>query len=121
MDSRIVRHNGTVSDICTKLDLLFKRSQPSTAFLVSRSHHVLTVMSYLMTRGRRFPKDVALISRDDDKFLESMVPSVARYSLNLSLFARTISNLVVEMVRSGVVEPTDSRIMPEFVPGHTLG
>ena len=121
MDSRIVRHNGTVSDICTKLDLLFKRSQPPTGFLVLRSHHVLTVMSYLMTRGRRFPKDVALISRDDDKFLESMVPSVARYSLNLSLFARTISNLVVEMVRSGVVEPKDSRLMPEFVPGQSLG
>ena len=117
----IVRHNGTVGDICGKLDLLLKRSHPSTGFLVSRTHHVLTVMSHLMARGLRYPQDVALISRDDDTFLESMVPSVARYSLDLSLFARTISKLVVAMARSGVVDPKDIRLMPKFVPGRTLG
>jgi DNA-binding LacI/PurR family transcriptional regulator len=120
-DSCIVHHNGNVADICAKVDLMLKRSQPCTGFLVSRSHHVLTVMSHLLRRGLRFPNDVALISRDDDKFLESMVPSVARYSLDLSVFARTISNLVVGMVRSGVVDPKDSRLMPEFVHGQTLG
>lgn len=78
-------------------------------------------MSHLMARGLRYPQDVALISRDDDTFLESMVPSVARYSLDLSLFARTISKLVVAMARSGVVDPKDIRLMPKFVPGRTLG
>jgi LacI family transcriptional regulator len=119
--SFITRHNGSVADICSKLDALLKRSSPPTAFLVSRPNHVLTAMSHLLGRGLRFPNDAALISRDDDPFLENLVPSVARYFTSPSLFARTISNLVVEMVRGGVISPKEHRTMAEFVPGQTLG
>ena len=121
MNQFVCHHDGSVDDICVKLDLLLKRSAPPTAFLVSHPNNVLTVMSYLVSRGVRFPKNMALISRDNDLFLESMVPSVARYVLNRSLFARKISNLVVGMVRSGVVDTKDHRMMPEFVHGQTLG
>ena len=117
----IVGHNGSMADICNKLDTLLKRAAPPTAFLVSKPDHVLTVMSHLLGRGLRLPKDVALISRDNDPFLENLVPSVAKYSLNPSLFARTISNLVLEMVRGGVVKPMEHLMMPQFVPGQTLG
>jgi DNA-binding LacI/PurR family transcriptional regulator len=117
----VSHHNGTVGDISTKLDVLLKCLVPPTAFLVSRPNNVLTVMGHLMSRGLRFPKDVALISRDNDLFLESMVPSVARYSLNPSLFARKISSLVVGMVCSGGLSAKDYRMMPEFLDGQTLG
>jgi len=117
----ILHHKGTVADICAKLDAALRRSSPPTAFLVSRPNHVLTVMSHLLGCGLRFPANVALISRDDDSFLENMVPSVARYVSNPSVFARTISNVVVEFVRGGVVTPKEHRMMAEFVPGRTLG
>lgn len=117
----ITRHNASVTDICAKLDALLKRFAPPTAFLVSRPNHVLTVMSQLLGRGMRLPRDAALISRDNESFLDSMVPSVARYSLSPALFARTISNLVVEMVSGGMVKPKEHRMMPQFVHGQTLG
>ena len=119
--SWITYHNGTVNDICAKMELLLKRSQPPEAFLVTRPHHALTVTSYLTSRGLRFPKDVALISRDDDTFLESMVPSVARYSHSPIVFAKAISSLVLTMVRGEAAGPKDHRIMPKFVHGQTLG
>ena len=121
VDGFIARHNGGVADICVKLDAALKGSPPPTAFLVSRPNHVVTVMSHLLGRGLRFPNDVALISRDHDSFLDNIVPSVARYLSNPSLFARTISNLVIEMVRSGIVSPKEHRIMAQFVAGQTLG
>ena len=117
----IIRHNGSVPDICAKTELLLKRSQPPTAFLVARSHHALTVMSYLMTRGLRFPKDAALISRDDDMFLTHMVPSVARYSHSAAVFARAISNVVLAVVRDGTMDCKEHRVMPKFEHGQTLG
>lgn len=119
-DCYISRHKDNVREICAKVDALLRHQRP-TGFLVSRPNNFLTVMSYLTLRGIRFPEDAALISRDNDSFLESMVPSVARYVLNPSLFARKISSLVVGMVRSGVVDTKDHRVMPEFVPGQTLG
>lgn len=117
----ISRHNGSVADICAKLDALLKRSPPPTAFLVSRPNHVLTVMSHLLGRGLRFPADATLISRDHDSFLDNVVPSVARYRANPSVFARTISNLVIEVVRDGIVNPKEHRMMAELVSGQTLG
>jgi DNA-binding LacI/PurR family transcriptional regulator len=117
----IIHHNGTVKDICAKLESLLRRSQPPTGLLVARSQHALTVITYLTTRGLRFPKDAALISRDDDTFLASIVPSVARYSHSPAVFARALSNLVLTMVRGGIAEPRDHRIMPELVQGDTLG
>jgi LacI family transcriptional regulator len=117
----IAHHNGTVADICARLDGVLKHSPAATAFLVSRPDHVLTVMSRLLGGGLRLPKDAALISRDDDTFLGSLVPSVARYATNPALFARTVSNQVIAMLRGGIMNPKEHWLMPEFVPGQTLG
>ena len=63
---------------------------------------------------------MALISRDDDSFLESIVPVVARYSSSPTVFAGKISRLVLEIVRGAALSRADIRIMPKFVPGQTL-
>lgn len=117
----IVRHDGTVTGICNRLDQLFKRPVPPTAFLVSRPTHVLTVVGCLMHSGLRFARDVALISRDDDSFLEAMVPTVARYSSSPTIFASKVSKVVLDLVRRVGSPRSDMRIMPHFVPGQTLG
>lgn len=117
----VVRHDGTISGICNRLDQLLKRPLPPTAFLVSRPTHVLTVVSYLMHRGLRFSKDVALISRDDDSFLEAMMPTIARYSSSPTVFASKVSKVVLDLVRHAASPPADLRIMPHFLAGQTLG
>jgi DNA-binding LacI/PurR family transcriptional regulator len=121
IEGRVVRHNGTVAGICRELDSLLRHSNPPTAFLVSSPSHVLTTMGYLMNRGLRLPHDVALISRDDDPLLEQMVPSVARYTMNLALYARKLSKVVLGLVRGEVVPATANKIVPSFIKGQTLG
>jgi len=121
VQATVIRHDGTVQSICNKLDLLLERPHRPTAFLVSRPAFVLTVMSHLLRRKLHLPREVALISRDDDSFLESMVPAVARYSSSPTVFARKISRMVLEIVRGEVLARGDTRIMPTFVAGQTLG
>lgn len=120
VQAQVVRHDATVDGICRKLDALLRRSQPPTAFLVSRPEHVLTVASHLLRRGL-LPRGAALISRDDALFLENMVPSIARYAFDPQIFARKLSKLVLGMVHGNQVNPVDHQIMPRFVSGHTLG
>jgi len=117
----IVRHDGTVTGICNKLDLSLSRRYPPRAWLVSRATHVLTAMGHLARRGLRLPQDVALISRDHDPFLTEMVPSVARYVVSPSGMAHRISRVVLEMVRDGFVRQTPPLIIPRFTEGETLG
>ena len=120
VQATVVRHDGTVRSICNKLDLLLERPHRPTAFLVSRPAHVLTTLTHLLCRKLTLPREVALISRDDDSFLESIVPNVARYSSSPTVFAGKISRLVLEIVRGAALSRADIRIMPKFVPGQTL-
>jgi LacI family transcriptional regulator len=120
VEASVVRHRGTVGDVCSALTALFERRAPPTAILVSRAVNVLTVMGYLMRRGLRLPEDVAVISRDHEPFLEAVVPSVARYVINVENMAHRISAAVLEMVRTGLVSAANYQIMPEFTPGDTL-
>jgi DNA-binding LacI/PurR family transcriptional regulator len=119
IDGLVVNHDRTLPDICARLDSLMTRRQPPTAFLVSRARHALTVLCYMLNKGFQVPKDVALISRDDEPYMEDLVPTVARYSNNPNLFALKLSRAVTAMVR-GTQTITDQKVMSKFIPGQTL-
>jgi LacI family transcriptional regulator len=118
--ANIVNHDGTPANICARLNGLMQSDQPPTAFLVSRAQHVLTVLGHLLSCRFRIPQDVAVISRDDESFLENVVPTVARYSRNPDVFASTLSRMVLEVVHGKPVMK-EHKIMPSFVLGQTLG
>jgi DNA-binding LacI/PurR family transcriptional regulator len=121
LQGSVVRHDGTVRDLCDKLDLLCRRPERPTGLLVLRALNVLTVMGHLMRSGLRLPEDVALISRDHEPFLERMVPSVARYVVSPESMAHRVSAAVLESVPTGLVGATNYQIMPAFTDGQTLG
>lgn len=116
----VQEHDGSMASICAQVDKLMSRAQPPTALLVCRAHHVLTVMGHLLSTGVKIPGDVAIISRDDDSFLHDVVPTVARYSHNQSVFASKVSRVVMGMLR-GELRTKDHKIMPLYIPGKTLG
>jgi LacI family transcriptional regulator len=117
----VIHHDGTVQGICNKLDNLLERPNRPTALLVSRPAFVLTAMSHLLRRKLDLPREVALISRDDDSLLESMVPTVARYAYSPTAFARKVSRLVLQMARGAALSRDNILVMPSFVVGQTLG
>jgi DNA-binding LacI/PurR family transcriptional regulator len=117
----IARHDGTVAGICTSLDRLLARSRPPTAFLIAQARHALTALGYLIQRGRRFPADTALISRDHDSFLEDVVPTMARYRVDPVTFGQKLSRVVLDLTSGGNPPPRQHLLMPQFIPGQTLG
>lgn len=121
VEAFVAEHDGTVAGICALLDRLLRRERPPTAFLVSHPTHALTVLGHLVKRGVRFPDQAALIARDQDSFLEHVVPSMARYQVNPELFAHKLSHAVMETVSGGDIRPRDYRIIAKLIPGETLG
>lgn len=116
----IVWHNSTPEGILQKLNGLFRRSQPPTAFLVARSATVLTVLGYLLKRGLEFPKDALLISRDHDPFLEYVVPTVARYALNPGHYAKVATRTVIQLALGEPLPQKEIRLTPELIKGETF-
>jgi DNA-binding LacI/PurR family transcriptional regulator len=121
LQAQVAHHDGTVSNICTVLDRLLRGSQPVDGLLLAKPTHVVTAISHLLRRGMRLPGELSVISRDDDPVLEHLVPVVSRYHTDPVAFARKISRLVVDLVRSGVQNRHESRLMPVLVRGETLG
>lgn len=119
-EALVFRHDGTLGGLCRHLDALLGRPARPTAILVSNPHHVLSVMGHLNRRGVPVPREVSLISRDDESFLPHVLPTVARYSASPAAMARKVSRLVLDMVRGGTIQPRDYRLMPEFLAGESL-
>jgi DNA-binding LacI/PurR family transcriptional regulator len=116
----ILRHDGTRAGILRSLEGALRLNTPPTGFLVARSAHVLTVLTLLMQRGRRLPREAAVISRDDDYFLDFVTPQVARYGSDPARFARQLFQMILQMVRFGPTTGHPIRLMPTFIPGETV-
>lgn len=118
-DVKVVRHDASVTGVCAKVDRLLGTSDAPTAFLIARSAHALTVLTHLQRRGIKVPQDVALISRDDDAYLQHVVPALARYTSRPQQFARKVGEALVQVLERGAKPVKPVRLMPEFLRGET--
>jgi DNA-binding LacI/PurR family transcriptional regulator len=116
----VIRFERSVPAVKRGLDQLLSRPRPPTALLVSNSYTYLTVQSLLGSRGLQVPRDLSLISRDEEPFLAFLHPAPARYSAQPAKFAAAL-NRTLQQVLAGRINPTTVRLMPEFVPGESVG
>jgi len=121
VETLIIHHAGTVEAVCRAVDELVSGPKRMTGLLVAKPSHTITTLCHLLRIGIRVPADIAVISRDDDPSLEPMVPAISRYHISPALFARKISRIVVNMLRGGVRTRRAYRMLPELLPGETLG
>ena len=117
----IGHHDGTVEGLSGRLKMFFQRRRPRTGLVVTGSNYVLMTLCFLLRQGLRVPEDVALISRDDDVFMQYTIPTIAHYSAGPTVLARKVSRVFLQLVRFGVSEQRDYRVMPRFVAGESLG
>jgi len=117
----IAEHNGSVAGIRSRIESLLRSNSRPTAFFVANSMYVLTVMGQLLQSGIRVPADVALLSRDDDSFLNYIVPTVARYACSPAHFASKASHLILQVARGETVPRRRVLLVPQLIKGETLG
>lgn len=116
----VLHHDGSVAGVESCLTAALRPSRPVTAFFVARTAHVLTVVTHLLRRGLRIPQDVAVISRDDDAFLEFLTPAISRYVSAPESFARRLSHAAIHLAQTGFASIKPIRLMPKFIAGETV-
>jgi DNA-binding LacI/PurR family transcriptional regulator len=117
----IVRHDGTLPNIRRALDASFRTRQPPTAILVTVATHALAALTHILRSGRRVPRDVSLISRDDDDFFAHVTPSVARYVWNHDLYTKQVAEALIQLARSGPLPARETLFYPRLQKGDSLG
>jgi DNA-binding LacI/PurR family transcriptional regulator len=121
VETLVAHHDGTPDGLCRRLDELLAGATPVDGLLVAKPTHVITTLSHLLRRGVAVPRQVALVSRDHDPFLDHLVPRVACYQRNPNLFARKILRMVLDRVQEGGAARQHVLLMPELSAGETLG
>ena len=116
----VVQHHETAEQVIESLNEALKRKPAPTAFLVARSIHTLTVVTHLLRLGHKLPRDFAIVSRDDDAFLDHVVPKVTRYSADAAKFAKRLAKLVLELAQTGHTSTKPVRLMPDLRRGETV-
>lgn len=116
----IARHDGSVAGISRALRRLLEGGTPPSAILVANAYHYLTVVTRLMQLGRQVPRDVAVISRDDDSFLAYVAPTPARYRAGAHRMARSLLRLILDLLGNEPSSRRVVRLMPEFIRGESI-
>ena len=117
---RVVEHDGTPAMLRHRTEGLLQSKSP-TALLVAGAPYVVSVMTVLGRAGVRVPEAMSVISRDHEPYLDYLVPPPTCFRVQPAQFSRRLSRAVLALAQGGSV-PLRSRLMlPQFVPGGTLG
>jgi DNA-binding LacI/PurR family transcriptional regulator len=116
----ICRWPRAYAPIVRELQRLLSLTTPPTGFLFANSYTYLTVQSYLAGKGKLAPRDISLLARDAEPFLDFLHPSPALYRTSPDKMARAL-NTAIRRVLSGERSAFTIRIMPDFIPGASLG
>lgn len=116
----VLRHDGSRGHVCSLIDKSLRQAAPPTAYLVAHAMPVLVTLTHLMRRGLRVPEDVAVISRDDDPFVQSTSPALACYGIDRTRIARRAAVAVRQLAENGAVPAHAIRLIPRYVPGETV-
>lgn len=117
----MARHEPGRTGVLSLLDATFSRTGAPSGILVAHPNDVLTVLTHLMRRGLRIPRDVSLISRADDPALAHVAPSIACYSYSRDAFAASLARSILRILHEGRPAPGGRLIVPRFKPGDSLG
>jgi LacI family transcriptional regulator len=120
-DAMMLYHDESVEGVAQAARRVMKLTSAPTALMVVHPYHHLALAGRLAQAGVRIPRDMSLITRDDDPFLSYVVPEPARYVVNPQLMAKSIVRPVLELLEGNAIAQRAGKIMPEFLKGETIG
>jgi LacI family transcriptional regulator len=115
--AEVVYHRDDVESVARALQKLLDRGRPPTGIVVINSYAYLSTVTLLAQRGLRVPRDVSLISRDDDPFLASLAPEPARYVVAPHAFAKKMIGPLLRLLAGGHIARPPASLLPRFVSG----
>ena len=110
-------------DLIRQMARGFDQNPPPTGLIFQRPVYALSAAGFLMARlNRMLPRDVSLISLDDDPILRYAIPYITHYTRNPEQFARKLWKVLFHVVQGSLsLSARATLLMSELVPGETVG
>jgi DNA-binding LacI/PurR family transcriptional regulator len=118
---QLFKDERTPQSIARAHEAAFKLKDRPTALVLTSSNHLLTSLSWLVSRGIQVPKDVSLVVLPNDTWYSELYPPLCYYTPNTSVFSHGMAERVLELIEHGRVIRKSLKVPVEFVPGATIG
>lgn len=99
---------------------LLEQPHPPTGLLLSNAYSYLTVAGFLAARGRQVPRDLSVVSRDEETFLRFVYPAPTHYATPPAKFAQALFQALKRLL-GGDTGAFALRIMPDLIKGDSVG
>jgi DNA-binding LacI/PurR family transcriptional regulator len=107
--------------VARTLDSAFRAERKPTALAFCSSSHLLTCLSWLVSKGIAVPAQVSLVCIPSDSWFQDLYPPVCHYVNNSHVFSHHIRKRVMELVETGRVVGPSIRVRLEYRAGATIG
>jgi DNA-binding LacI/PurR family transcriptional regulator len=111
----------TPESVAKAYETAFKLKDRPTAMVLTSSNHLLTSLSWLISKGIRVPDDVSLVVLPNDTWYSEFYPPLCHYKPNTKSFSHGMAERVLELIEFGRVIRKSLAVPVEYVPGATIG
>lgn len=115
-----ITHDGTPAGVIQSVDRLLKLVPRPTAIFSAGGRQTIAIMTRLLELGIRVPREISVVSRDDDHALDFVSPSPARYFRPPIKFARGVFRQIERQLTLPSQENRTILILPDFQPKATV-
>ena len=117
----LFKDERTPESIARAYEAAFELKERPTAMVLTSSNHLLTSLSWFVSKGIRVPDEVSLVVLPNDPWYSELYPPVCHYRPNTKAFSHGMAERVLELVEHGQVFRKPLAVSVEFVPGSTIG
>jgi DNA-binding LacI/PurR family transcriptional regulator len=117
----IFKDERTPESVAKAYEAAFRLKDRPTAMVLTSSNHLLTSLSWLLSKGICVPDDVSLVVLPNDTWYSEFYPPLCHYKPNTKSFSHGMAERVLELVEYGRTVRKSLEVSVEFVPGATIG
>lgn len=118
---RLFKDERTPESIARAYEVAFQLKDRPTALVLTSSNHLLTSLSWMISKGIRVPEDVSLTVMPYDTWYSEFYPPISHYKTNTKLFSHGMAERIEELIKYGKVIRKPLEVPVEFVPGASIG
>lgn len=118
---RCVFHDRSRTSLLHALEKVLAIRPHVTAIFAIGGQYSVTLLSALLSKGIRVPEDISFIVMGRDPAFSYLVPAPTHYTLSMEKGVRMLFRLVCRVILEGDRSLGRIELLPDFVPGETLG
>lgn len=117
---KVWRYPGDLRRVRYLAERIITGPDAVTAVLVTNAYQFLALFSVLTRMGVEIPRDISLLSRNDEHFFQFLDPEPARYTCVPQTRAKAVLSAFMRTTQGERLPKRHFWLVPDFIPGATV-